>query len=440
MERMNVVGRDLTKRYALPSEKRGTGNPFLFLRDIHRYGKSRELVSFMVWEAFHRLRLFPQSRYLQLNGDDVLVLPKEGLNDAGFRQDLDSFFRGRGLAVSSVPHNWKLLFKGNRGEIFGCMYPDDRSLYRSDDDGASVAFVQRFPTRIKSVFVSSRGAVVVSVKGAVYSSPDNGGVFAKTLDLASPESWIRHNNAITETPDGTLLMGEYGNVWNGDGWKVLAYLYASSDDGATWDSSDFLIGQGANKHVHLVKYSRLFNKVFVADGDNKKKLWVSGPADPFDAQKPEWKAVNRFHIQKGGHTSAVESDEKLVFGTDYQGGTNFVVETRDGKVFTSQIVPDPYRRSPIENMVQRGSRGGVEIWANLPWSRSGTKSLLMYSADGGQSWTKVLEYHKAHHKVSLLSSSNRNPDAVYFSIANSENHDRAVYRVVDLHQTTARTA
>jgi hypothetical protein len=427
----SFVGRDLTKRYALPSEKRGSGNPFLFLRDILRYGKSPELVSFAVWETFHRLGLFPRDRYLRFSEGEVLTLSKDRPNGPGLMERLDPFFRCRGLRVVRSQHNWKLLFTDVQGEIFGCMYPDDRSLYRSRDGGTSVAFVQTFPTRIKSVFISGQGTVLVSVKGAVYRGSKEGGVLTKTLDLASPESWIRHNNAMTETPDGMLVMGEYGNVWNGKRWKNLAFLYYSADDGATWERSDFLIGQGTNKHVHLVKYSRLLNAVLVADGDNKKKLWASDPGDAFDPGDPGWRAVNRFHIQMGGYTSAVESDGRILFGTDYQGGTNFLAETADGKRFASQIVPDPYRRSPIENMVHRTSRSGDEIWANLPFSTGRTKSVLMYTADGGKSWTRVLEYDRAH-KVSLPSSSFEGTDAVYFSIADSENRHRAVYKVVDL--------
>jgi hypothetical protein len=161
------VGRDLTKRYALPSERKGRGNPFLFLRDIYRYRKLPELVSFLVWEAAHKLGLFAQNRYLRFNQGEVLALRQDRLNDADFRQRLKQFFESRGLGVVHSPHNWKLLFEDNQGEILGCMYPDDRSLHKSGNDGRSVAFVQRFPTPIKSVFVSSQGTVLVSVKGRV---------------------------------------------------------------------------------------------------------------------------------------------------------------------------------------------------------------------------------------------------------------------------------
>ena len=169
----------------------------------------------------------------------------------------------------------------------------------------------------------------------------------------------------------------------------------------------------------------------MADGDNYKKLWISDSLDTFDFDNPKWKAVNKFHIQMGGYTSFVESDGTILFGTDYQGGTNFIVETKDGVKFTKRIVPDPYRRSPIDNLVLRKSKRGYEIWANLPYSTASTKCLLMYSADCGKSWTKVIEYSRTSHTVWLISSSNEITDDLYFSIENLQNNNRIVYKIFD---------
>lgn len=427
------MGRELTRRYALVFEKKGVKNPLSFVHDIYKSGKSRELVSFIAWELFHKLGLFPKKQYLKFNNSEVLRFDDESLGGLEFSERIDQFFRSRGLGIVSSDHNWKLLFiNNNNKEIFGCLYPDDRDLYKSTDHGESIIFIKKFPERIKSIFISSQNTIFVCVKGAVYKSSDGGDSFKKSLDLGSPESFFRYNNAMTETPDSTLIIGEYGNIWDKNGWRKLAYLYFSSDEGETWDRSDFLIKEGINKHVHLVKYSRLFNKIFMADGDNYKKLWASRALNSSDLQNPDnWKPVNRFHIQMGGYTSVIETDEKILFGTDYQGGTNFIVETTDGERFNKRIVPDPYRRSPIDNMVQRKSKHGNEIWANLPFSTSGSRCLLMYTANGGESWNKVIEYSRSTHKVWLISSSNEIADELYFSIENLQNDDRVVYKVVD---------
>jgi hypothetical protein len=425
------MGRELTKRHSSLYDKKMWG-PFLFARDVYEYGKVRELASFMVWELCHKLRLFPKRRYLRFNNSEVLTLENEKLNGLDFTEKIGHFFSRRGLGLISSGHNWKLLFINNNKEIFGTLYPNDRDLYKSIDNGKSIIFVKRFPEAVKSIFISNQNTIFVCVKGSVYKSSDDGASFEKSLDLGSSESFFRHNNAMTETPDKTLIIGEYGNVWTKRGWTKLAYLYFSSDNGETWDRSDFLLKQGTNKHVHLVKYSKSLNKIFVADGDNKKKLWVSDPLKSSDLTNPnKWKPVNKFHIQMGGYTSIVESGEKILFGTDYQGGTNFVVETRDGKKFDKIIVPDPYRRSPIDNMVQRKSKNGNEIWANLPYSTANTKCLLMYTVNGGRSWDRVIEYNRNTHKVWLISSSNGIADELYLSIEDLKNNDRVVNKIAD---------
>lgn len=425
------MGLQLTKRYSLQFWKTGIKKPFSFIRDVYKSGKSGELVSFTVWELFHSLGLFPKEEYLKFSNIEPLTLENERLNELDFGKKINHLFRGRELSVTRSYHNWKLLFIGNNGEIFGCLYPNDRDLYRSLDGGKSIIFLKTFPKSIKSMFISSQNTIFVCVEGTVYKSSDGGASFEKSLELSSSESYFKYNNAMTETPGQTLVIGEYGNVWDKEGWKNLAYLYFSSDSGETWGKSDFLIRNGINKHVHLVKYSRLLDKILVADGDNKKKLWISDSLDSSDLKDLEWKPANRFHIQMGGYTSSAESDGRILFGTDYLGGTNFIVESRDCERFVKRVVPDPYRRSPIDNMVQRKSKRGNEIWANLSYSTANTRCLLMYTDNGGQNWNKVIEYSRNTHKVSLISSSNEVADVLYFYVEDLKNRDRVVYEVAD---------
>lgn len=427
----NVMGRELTKRHSSLFAKR-VKNPLSFARDIYQYGKFRELISFAVWELCHQLGLFPKEKYLKFAASEPLTLPDESLSGRDFGQQIELGFSSRGLGLTALECDWKVLFIQD-GELFGAIYPDDTGLYRSSDGGKSATLLRKFPERIKAIFVSSENTIFVCVKGAVYRSVDGGRSFEKSLDLGSSESYFRHNNAMTETPDGSLLIGEYGNVWDENHWRKLAYLYVSSDDGVSWETTDFLIQEGINKHIHLVKYSQLFDRLFMADGDNYKKLWVS---ERLNSAKPKagraiWRPVNQFHIQMGGYTSVVENDGKIVFGTDYQGGTNFLVETSDGGTYTSRVVPDPYRRSPINNMVRRQSEQGSEIWASLPHSLGNTKCLLMYSDDGGKSWNRVLEYQKGIHNVSLINSSRDSVDEVYLSIKDLRNGNSVVYRIGD---------
>lgn len=422
---------DLTKQYASFFGKKGLKKLYHFGQDVYRSGKLREIISFLVWEVLHRLGLFAQKDYLQFSAGAPLTLGTARLAGAEFGEKLAHRLGAQGLTVGRCERNWKLVVIKPDQELWGCLYPNDCDLCKSPDNGQSVVFVHRFPERIKAIFVSSQQTLFVCVKGAVYRSSDQGISFTRTLELGSTESFFRFNNAMTETPNQTLVIGEYGNIWDQSGWRILAYLYFSTDDGVTWRTSDFLIQQGTNKHVHIVKYSPLLNRLMVADGDNYKKLWVSAPLDKFDLNNPQWHAVNRFHIQMGGYTAVVESQGKVFFGTDYQGGTNFLVESTDGQHFTKKVIPDPYRRSPIDNMVLRKAKHGTEIWANLPFSTANSRCLLMYSADGGQSWHRVIEYNRATHTVWLTSSANEPTDTIYFSVENTQNNHRVVYKVSD---------
>ncbi|NUQ64906.1 MAG: exo-alpha-sialidase [Pirellulales bacterium] len=424
------MGRDITKRHSALFEKR-LRSGFSFLRDIYQYGKARELSSFLVWELRHRLGLFPANQYLSFLNDDAMALDGAAVGDEAFAERLGRFLQREELSASPCAADWKVLFLNN-GELYGSLARDDRSLFRSNGRERPLGPLHTFPERIKSIFVTSRQALFVCVPGAVYRSADRGGSFHKCLTLGSSASFFRHNNGMTETPDKTLVLGEYGNVWDDTRWRQLAYVYFSTDDGVSWERSDFLIRQGTNKHVHLVKYSKLLSQLFVADGDNKKKLWMSAGLDSPDLEALKtWTPVNRFHIQMGGYTSVVETDDQVLFGSDYQGGTNFLVSTRDGRTYDKRVVPDPYRRSPIDNMVQRQSKRGTEIWANLPYSTAGSKCLLMVTVDGGNHWRKVIEYHRATHKVWLISSSTGIPDRLYLSVEDLRNGDRAVYEIHD---------
>ena len=429
MQTATDMGQDLTKRYSSFFETYRLKHPVSFVRDVYLCGKLREISSFIVWELLHRLRLFPTKSYLDFTDSKPLVLESDhSCESSGLSDRVSQAFMSLGVHTTSCDQNWKLIYLRTDGRFLGCRYPNDNELYECNYAGA-VNFTHSFPEPIKAIFVSRRQISFVCVKGGVYRREPNDSSFARVLDLASPHSFFRHNNGMTELPDGTLVIGEYGNVWNQNGWKNLAYLYSSSDDGMNWKPSDFLIRRGTNKHVHVVKYISLLNKLFVADGDNHKKLWMADAKSVGGWHETKWISANRFHIQMGGYTSIVETDCKLFFGTDYQGGTNFIVESADGETFTKKVIPDPYRQSPIDNMLVRKSSEGTEVWANLPYSAATSKCLLMFTRDAGRSWNRVVEYDRNNHIVWLISSSTHVSDSFYLAIENIVTKHRRVFKV-----------
>jgi len=268
-----------------------------------------EFSSFVVWELIHKLRLFRENKYISFNNIEALSIERGWIDDLNFIENANIFFNNRKLRIIKDYHAWKILFIDSFGNIWGCLFSNDNILYKSIDKGKSIILIKKFQRRIESIFITSQDTLFICVKGAVYRSIDRGRSFEKSLNFSSSESYFIFNNGMTETQEKTLIIGEYGDIWNKNHWKALAYLYYSTDNGGSWEKSDFLIKKGINKHVHLVRYSKLLNKILLTDGDNKKKLWISNLLKP-DEKNLKWKLVNRFHIQTGGHTSVVESEKK----------------------------------------------------------------------------------------------------------------------------------
>ncbi|NOX08344.1 MAG: exo-alpha-sialidase [Gammaproteobacteria bacterium] len=387
-----------------------------------------EFISFLVWELIHKTGFFRNKKYLSFCNDDTLFLNGDGLciNDK-----VSGFFISRGISIRKEVFPWAVMSFDSDNNIIGRLYDDEDGLYKSADDGESIVLMYRFPGKIKSIFISEKNTIFVCIKGALFRSLDDGMVFEKTLVFSSAESYFLLNNGMTESPDGRLVVGEYASVFkgNGCGWESCAYLYYSDDEGVSWNRSDFLVGKGANKHVHLVRYSNLLGGLIVTDGDNKKRLWIN---DDLTAQeKSAWRLVNRFHIQTGGYISMIEDDGKMVFGTDYMGGTNFIIESVNCMSFKKLVIPDPYRKSPVWNMLLRKSKENMnEIWAILHSSiSSNIKSVLMYKNSREDRWTRVFEYDGTEYEVCLISTSSKIKNAIYISIIDKLTLKSSAYRL-----------
>lgn len=408
-----------------------------FLLDIKRVGKIRELVSFLLWEITHKLRFYQAgNKYVQFTKHTCLTLSNERVWSAGETMT-GSFLAAQGLCFQPVAIDWKYCVERADGLLWGCCYENLTRLYRSDDQSKSAVCIYTFDDPITSIFLSQHSGLFVCSNGVVYKSTNDGKSFTRALQLSTPISYFLFNNGMTELPDRTLIIGEYGSLWHGKSWQNLAFLYHSSDGGDTWHTSDFLIRQGVNKHIHVVKYSAHLQSIVLTDGDNKKQVWQNTTLSHFNNEatkrKVGWQLINQYHHQTGGYLAMAETDEAVLFGSDYLGGTNFIVKTLDGKRFDKLVLPDPYRRSPIMNMRARQSQTGSEVWATSYSCLSGeAKSLLMCTNDSGKSWARVIEFDGAKHEVRLASSGQHSSGTLYISVTsfNHEGNQHRVYKLV----------
>lgn len=394
-----------------------------FFKDVYQSGKLVELLSFAVWESKHRLKIYPNTRYLRFN--ETLPITLNDLGEPELNHSINH-------TVERVNHNnWELCVMITQTTMYGVA---ENQLFVCNLATSTSTLLFTFSEKIKSIFVSAKEDIFVASSGCLFKSSDGGKSFNNVQVLDSEISWFLSNNGFTEIPStGELLFGEYASIWFNNQWKSLPYLYWSKDGGETWTKLISFFESGVNKHLHIVKYSNLLNCLFLTDGDNYKRLWINTSLTNFHKlnytrRKSGWNLVNSLHILKGGHTSMVDGEKRVLFGTDYMGGTNFLVSTKDGKKFRSRIIPDPYRKCPIMNMVALQTPHGKQIWASL-YIEAGlpSKSLLMYSDDDGETWYRFLEYNGGQHAVEIISQSVVDTNKLFISVLSGGK--RSLYQI-----------
>lgn len=420
MER--TIYKSLTETYsARLLGKNGLVSPkaaYAFVKEVINKGKLTELSSFLVWEVLHKAGAWSKESYLHFSPEAPLLTDLSPLFlDKEYQLDFSPH-----STMTRLPVRWSLVFFDSEGSVFGNTKTALNILFRLSSAREGAVPLAEFEGEIKGIYITAKGIIFVCSAGCLHRSADGGHSFRKVLDFSTNHSYFRHNNAFTERPNGDLFVGEYVCIWRNSSWHCAAYVYFSKDEGKSWTRTSFLEKEKINKHVHILKYSRLFKGLILTDGDNKKKLWINQSEKGFEKKAANaengWKELTHFHLQQGGHTAMVELGDTLFFGTDYLGGTNFLISTQDLKSFQRQIVPDPYRRAYFTNMiVRKAANNTLEIWATLyAGYNSKTKSLLMVSSDAGKSWTKVIEYDGSKYIVEMISSSLHVSDQIFLMI------------------------
>ena len=415
---------NLSSKYSDLFELKKTVNVFLwirFFRDAYRKSKIVELISFFLWEFCHRFGFFKNKSYIKIINKKALL---DNLNTLQHYIYLKEF----NIKINKLKVNWKLLFIDKCNNLWGNTFSDKNILFKMAGDYTETLLIHKFTKEIKLIFVSSNNIIFVCTFGELYRCEDNK-TFIKVLSLSLDNSILRHNNSFTEIPNEVFIAGEYGDRWENNKWQSCAYVYYSFDEGKTWVKDNFLIIRGFNKHVPFCKICNKLKCIVLTDGDNKKRLWINYNLDflhrTLSLRNSGWMNLTKYHFRTGGYTAVVELDGNLMFGSDYLGGTNFIITTSDLKHFKKYIVPDPLRRYFFTDMVIRKANNTIEIWASLLIFNKANRAngCLLFSKDFGKTWVKIYEYDNSYYTDKIIISSSLHfTDNIYITIPNKSSN------------------
>ena len=392
--------------------------------NLFRAKKIMELFSFLYWEIKYTLSFYKNNDILKfLDADPLYELKhiKKKINIVS-----------SGYNITNNKYNWSYSVE-NFKSLWGCLFEDETKLCQLISKDKLVECYQ-FDNKITGLYIDKLNNIYTCVKGIIYKSKDDGHTFNKVLKLSTENSYFL-KDAFTETPSGELFIGEYANIWKNNEWVFVGYLYHSKDHGDNWETLDFLKHQNVNKHIHIIKWSNTINGLILSEGDNKKRIWVSRSTANLNTASnisyDGWEKVNKYHIQKGGHTAMVELNGKIIFGSDYMGGTNFLISTKDMLRFNEKVVPNPHRRCLFRRMLVRiNNDGQSEIWANLNFEYGGgVKCLIMVSLDSGETWRKVIQYNGKQFKVRIISYSNHIAKDLYILLVNNKDNTSTTLQI-----------
>lgn len=405
---------------------------FKFLRDIRKYGKFEELKSFLIWEIKSKLKIWKD--YLVIKNNKSQIIANKDLSKLIIHSNESESELKIKFELVKIETGWDKIHITPGNSIIGNTITKRNILFRGNKDGIITEKLYEFEEPIKTIYINSNKTIFICCSGSIFRSDDNGINFKKVLTMSSRGSMFMFHVGMTEITPEILLIGEYSNIWDKkSGWKNASNLYISYDEGLNWESTNFLKKNGVNKHIHIVKYIKEHGILVLTDGDNKKQLWtitLNGNLNlkEYFFRVENWKLLTKKHIELGGYSAILELGNSTILGTDYYGGTNFLVETNDFIKFDKKVIPNPYRRGFFESF----TKSNDIIWASIhPPNFKNSKGLLMYRTIHSDIWYKLMEYECNDYKIDVISKSLVEQNYLFFSIKeiNKKNDDYSVYRI-----------
>jgi hypothetical protein len=260
-----------------------------------------------------------------------------------------------------------------------------------------------------SNFVALAGRVYFVAGGTLYSVTALSEVRNENLQFSTKESTVL-DQGIARDNDGNLVVAEYKLDTSGVSGALL-YLLRAGD--THWTTIDTLARQ-VDKHCHIVFFDPSSQFFYVTCGDNRKILATLD----LKGQEPTIRIVSDSAGRTGGYLSAVPWEGGFLCGTDYTGGTNFLVFIRGDRIVRKEVLHKPFRRSVVSSMA--AARGGLLFAAwNKGYLPECCNGLLLRSPAGVRSLC-----HNADSQVAFKLFAS--PDGL---VVRAEAHGRRVFGI-----------
>ncbi len=330
------------------------------------------------------------------------------------RAELDHF--GDLIAARLALLGYQRLPAFSSDEEDKCLLVGNRLLCRTENE-LRLYDLQR--NRLRTVGVDGRLGNVVQVadrlyyfvEGHLWSLTADGHVQRESLVLSSAESTVLDQGMAVDSR-GSLVVAEYKHDALG---RSGAYVYVRRAGDGRWETVDAL-ARRVDKHCHMVVFDPRANLFLITCGDSRKMLAtlnISGVRLAFEV-------VSAGAAKTGGYLCAAPFGDGFVCGTDYTGGTNFLVFVVAGTIQKKEVLCGRFRRSVVTAIDNIGDHLLFAAWnmGQVPNCRNG---LLLRSPLE----TKPLCYSEDAELVFDLFAS---ADGLVVRAGLSDHHAYAVFR------------
>ena len=249
------------------------------------------------------------------------------------------------------------------------------------------------------LFVSSKGVMFVSrMDRGVHRSTDDGKTWSRCLERSA---WRMDEDANS----GRIYVGNYETKSP----RLFATLYASDDQGKTWET---VFEDNRVNHIHSVRCDPKERRVYLAIGDGNYR----GEAYSDDEGK-SWKWI--MQGRKHGHADVALAGPRVIWGSDDMLGRVIVADRKEVEAGETVLW---CANNHAYFVVARGDQIYVGGHARHGWP-----AYLVASDDGAKSWQALIKLNRPGPAANSFEGESRRLSEsgwLYFS-----DQDRRSYRV-----------